>query len=173
MHSTWHTEWLAIAARCGGNELSQPLTQILHLRTCDIPPITTCADGLFLHPLAQILYLHSSNVYSVVVVSYNMYRTPRYMHTYVYTSMHTKQSCYRIMHSTRKHAYHTHPTWGVADSWHHSNYNKYRVMPAVSGYLAFISATNPIIQSFLVLFTHCTLQSHMTKILEVQNSNGN
>ena len=172
MHSTWHTEWLAIAARCGGNELSPPLTQKHHLRTCDISPITTCADGLFLRPLAQILYLHSSNVYSVVVVSYNMYRTPSYMHAYVYTCMHTKQSCPWIMHSTRKHAYHTHPTQGVADSWHHSNYYKCRVMLAVLAYLAFISATNSIIQSFLVLFTHCTLQSHVLQIL-VQNSNGN
>ena len=39
MHSTWHTELLAIAARCSGSELPQPLTQILHLCTWWFHPL--------------------------------------------------------------------------------------------------------------------------------------
>ena len=101
-NSTWHAPWLAMAARCGGSELPQPPTQLLHLLMWWFPHL-----HVVFSPLAQIVYLHS-----MVVVSYNMYQTSSCMHTYVYTCMHTKQPCPCIM--------------GIAQGSTHTTHIRYR-----------------------------------------------
>lgn len=158
-NSTWHASWLAMAARCGGSELPQPPTKILHLRMWSFPHwhrYCTCT-----------LWWRCHNYY--------MYQTSSCMHTYVYTCMHTKQPCPCIM--------------GIAQGSTHTTHIQYRELQTADitqiirnpGWCQLFQATWPLSvqrtlsQSHFSVSSHTlhTAITHVLNILKLQNSSGN